>query len=82
VVSEVTEERHDGMAVLELNRPVANALAPSLRKEFETRLTAALADPVVKAIVLKGAGRGFPPASISPNTSGHWRRLGSVIFAK
>jgi 3-hydroxyacyl-CoA dehydrogenase len=59
VVSEVNEERDDGIAVLELNRPVANALAPSLRKELETRLTAALADPVVKAIVLKGAGQGF-----------------------
>ncbi len=59
MVSEVNEERDDGIAVLELNRPVANALAPSLRKELASRLTAAFADPAVRAIVLKGAGQGF-----------------------
>lgn len=57
--SEVNEERHDGIAVLKLNRPVANALAPSLRKELEVHLTDAFADPVVKAIVLTGIGQGF-----------------------
>ena len=59
MVSEVEVEHRDGIAVLGLNRPVANALAASLRRALYRELKAALADANVKAIVLNGAGQGF-----------------------
>jgi 3-hydroxyacyl-CoA dehydrogenase len=59
MASEVNEERRNGIAVLELNRPVENALAPSLRQELAQSLETAFSDPAVQAIVLKGAGQGF-----------------------
>jgi len=59
VVSEVDVEHHDGIAVVGLNRPVANALAHSLRCALYDELKAALAEPRVRAIVLKGIGQGF-----------------------
>ena len=59
MVSEVDVEHRDGIAVLGLNRPVANALAPSLRRALHHELKAALADVNVRAIVLRGVGQGF-----------------------
>ena len=49
----------DGVAVLALNRPVANALAPSLRRDLKEAVERAVADPETCAIVLTGAGNGF-----------------------
>jgi 3-hydroxyacyl-CoA dehydrogenase len=59
VVSEVEVEHRAGVAVLGLNRPVANALAPSLRRALFDEVKAALADADVRAIVLKGMGQEF-----------------------
>ena len=49
----------DGVAVLGLNRPVANALSPSLRRTLEDSIQSAVDDATTKAIVLKGIGQGF-----------------------
>jgi 2-(1,2-epoxy-1,2-dihydrophenyl)acetyl-CoA isomerase len=55
--------RHEAqgqVAYLTLNRPESlNALTPALRDELIERLTEASADPVVRAVVLTGTGRGF-----------------------
>ena len=59
MATEVNEQQRNGIIVLELSRPVANALAPSLRHELEQKLKTAFSDPAVAAIVLKGAGQGF-----------------------
>ncbi|MFT4616844.1 MAG: enoyl-CoA hydratase [Minisyncoccia bacterium] len=53
-------ERHDGVAVLTLNRPkrrnaLTSQLLDDLRRTFET----ADADPTVAVVVLTGTGRGF-----------------------
>ena len=59
MVSEVHHEVKDGVAVVTLDRPVANALAPSVRRALHDVITKNLADPAVSAIVLQGAGAGF-----------------------
>lgn len=58
-MSEVGYERRGDIAILTLNRPTANALAPSLRAALKTRLQEALGDDDVAAIVLRGAGGSF-----------------------
>lgn len=47
------------MAVLLLDRPPSNALAPALRAELLERLRAVSGDAGVAAVVLAGAGAGF-----------------------
>ncbi|WP_306154203.1 enoyl-CoA hydratase-related protein [Roseovarius sp. MMSF_3281] len=59
MVSEVDVEFRDSVAVLALNRPVANALSPSLRQALELTIRSAIDDNTIKAIVLKGVGQGF-----------------------
>lgn len=59
MASEVQTELRDGVAVIALDRPVANALAPKLRIELDGALRAAIADEDVRAIVLHGRGRVF-----------------------
>jgi 3-hydroxyacyl-CoA dehydrogenase len=49
----------DGIAVLTLNFPPANAMSPALMDGLYDGLTASLADNAVKAIVLICAGRTF-----------------------
>ncbi len=49
----------DGVAVLRLDRPVANALAPDLRRDLLAALDAVAEDADVRAVVLAGAGAGF-----------------------
>ncbi|BCN40892.1 enoyl-CoA hydratase [Alicycliphilus denitrificans] len=50
----------DGIATLTLNRPqVLNAVNHQQRQNLETAFKALDADPQVRAIVLKGAGRSF-----------------------
>ncbi|WP_299849382.1 enoyl-CoA hydratase/isomerase family protein [uncultured Roseovarius sp.] len=56
---EVHHERRAGVAILTLDRPVANALAPSLRAALSLTLDAAIADDEVQAIVLHSAGSDF-----------------------
>jgi len=56
---EVHHALHDGVAVVTLDRPVANALAPSLRHALQDAIEKTIEDPAVEAIVLHGAGAGF-----------------------
>ena len=58
-MTEVHHERRNGVAVLTLDRPVSNVLAPTLRAELATALDAALSDPGVSSIVLAAAGADF-----------------------
>jgi 3-hydroxyacyl-CoA dehydrogenase len=59
VTSEVHVDRRDRVAVLTLDRPVANILAPSLRAALARALERAAADPATEAVVIRGAGAGF-----------------------
>lgn len=59
MVAQIVEEITDGVAVLRLDRPVANALGPQMRGELRAALDRAVQDPAVSAIVLAGAGAGF-----------------------
>lgn len=53
-------DRHDGVAVLTLNRPERrNALTSQLLDELRRVFEAAAADPTVAIVVLTGTGRGF-----------------------
>jgi enoyl-CoA hydratase/carnithine racemase len=50
----------DGIATIKLNRPdQLNALLPGMGELYADTLRAADADPLVRAIVVTGAGRGF-----------------------
>ena len=49
----------DGVAVVTLDSPPVNALSPALMEGIYDAMTAALADPAAKAVVLICAGRTF-----------------------
>ena len=50
----------DGVTTLTLNRPAQfNALTQALLGELETALAAIALDPVVRVVVLAGAGKAF-----------------------
>jgi len=56
----VLYERHEGVAVVTLNRPQRlNAWTPALATRYFDRLEEAEDDESVRAIVVTGAGRGF-----------------------
>ena len=56
----VTLEKNDLIGTLTLNRPEKlNAMHPPLLSEFEKATTEAEADPEIKALVIRGAGRSF-----------------------
>jgi 3-hydroxyacyl-CoA dehydrogenase len=55
----IQTEQSEGVAVLRLDRPVANALSPDLRAALLAALDAAEADDTCRAVVLAGAGTGF-----------------------
>jgi 3-hydroxyacyl-CoA dehydrogenase len=55
----IQTEQSEGVAVLRLGRPVANALSPDLRAALLAALDAAEADDTCRAVVLAGAGTGF-----------------------
>ncbi|HKL46664.1 MAG TPA: enoyl-CoA hydratase-related protein [Roseovarius sp.] len=59
MTSEVHIELSDGIAIVTLDRPVANALAPGLRAQLAQALTEAFGRDDVRAIVLRGAGSVF-----------------------
>ncbi|MET4127375.1 enoyl-CoA hydratase-related protein [Roseovarius sp. MBR-6] len=74
----IDREERDGVVVLRLNRPLANALAPELRAELITALADTSASGAALAIVIAGAGEGFssgvdlseydaPPVAPSPS---------------
>ena len=50
----------EAIATITLNRPERlNTIVPPMPEELEAAVNAAIADPHVKAIVLRGAGRSF-----------------------
>ncbi|MEO3415818.1 enoyl-CoA hydratase-related protein [Roseovarius sp. CAU 1744] len=58
-MAEVHQERRSGVAILTLDRPVANVLAHSLRAALLSEINNALADDDVSAIVIAAAGNDF-----------------------
>jgi enoyl-CoA hydratase/carnithine racemase len=85
----VNEERHEAVAVLQLNRPEArNALSPELMEELSVALERLDHDPQARAIVLAGSDevfaagadiralrdRGFGETLFHP-TSAFWKRV-------
>lgn len=58
-MAEVNHHRRSGVAILTLNRPVANVLAHSLRTDLQNALSSAVADDDVSAIVLAASGADF-----------------------
>jgi enoyl-CoA hydratase len=54
-----TEDRDEGIRVLTLARPPANAITPELLSDLESALEAARGDDGVRAVVLTGEGRFF-----------------------
>jgi len=59
VSGKIQTDQKDGITVLRLDRPVANALAPDLRAALMAALDAAEADSACGAVVLAGTGTGF-----------------------
>ena len=68
----------DGVAVVTLDSPPVNALGAAVRQGIAQRVSSALEDAAVAAVVLAGSGRGFsggadirefgkPPAKDVPN---------------
>jgi enoyl-CoA hydratase/carnithine racemase len=56
----VLRDIRDGVAILTLNRPDRlNAWTPAMEARYFGYLEDAAADPVVRAIVVTGAGKGF-----------------------
>jgi enoyl-CoA hydratase/carnithine racemase len=53
------EDREQGVRVLTLDRPPANAITPELLHDLTANLNSALHDETVRAIVLTGEGRFF-----------------------
>ncbi|MDT8328705.1 MAG: enoyl-CoA hydratase-related protein [Roseovarius sp.] len=59
MTGQIEIERRDGVTVLRMNRPVANALAPELRADLLAALRNAAGDGATRAVVICGAGPGF-----------------------
>lgn len=59
MVREVRSDKQNGVALITLDRPVANILSPTLRSGLAEALEGALGDAGVGALVLTGAGQGF-----------------------
>jgi 3-hydroxyacyl-CoA dehydrogenase len=55
----VRQDRDGDVAVLTLAHPPVNALSDAVRTGLAQGLQAALADPAVRAVVIRGEGRGF-----------------------
>jgi enoyl-CoA hydratase len=66
----------DGVATITLNRPQAlNTIVPPMPDEVEAAVTAAVRDPEVKVIVLRGAGRAFCAGYDFGGGFHHWDEL-------
>lgn len=59
MTGQIRQELRDGVAVLLLDRPVANALSPDLRVELAAALDRTSTGAEVRAVVLAGSGAGF-----------------------
>ncbi|WP_306113841.1 MULTISPECIES: enoyl-CoA hydratase-related protein [unclassified Roseovarius] len=55
----MNHQRRSGVAILTLNRPMANVLAHSLRTDLQNALNSAVSDAEVSAIVLAASGADF-----------------------
>ena len=79
----VRQERVGDVAVLVLAHPPVNALSAAVRTGLAAGLQAALADPAVKSIVIRGEGRGFSAgADIAEfGKPGQGPRLGDLCLA-
>ena len=63
----------DGIATITLNRPERlNTIVPPMPDEIEAAVHAAVADPGVKVIVLRGAGRAFCAGFDFADGFHHW----------
>lgn len=59
-MSTVLLEKHDGFAIVTLNRPEAmNALSRDLRRDFVTAFTACTEDRDIRVVILTGNGKAF-----------------------
>jgi enoyl-CoA hydratase len=59
-MSFVLLEKHDGYAVVTLNRPDAmNALSRELRRDFVSAFEACVDDPAIRVVILTGNGKAF-----------------------
>ncbi|MCB1704936.1 MAG: enoyl-CoA hydratase [Halioglobus sp.] len=59
-MSTVLLEKHEGYAIVTLNRPEAmNALSRELRRDFVAAFTACTEDPGIRVVILTGNGRAF-----------------------
>jgi enoyl-CoA hydratase len=64
------------VATITLNRPDRlNTIVPPMPDEFETAVRRATADPTVKVIVLRGAGRSFCAGYDFGNGFHHWDEM-------
>ncbi len=54
-----SEDRGDGVRLLTLDRPPANAITPALLEDLTAALDAAREDDAVRAVVLTGEGKFF-----------------------
>ncbi len=55
----VAYQSHDGIAVLTVNNPPVNALSPGVPEGIQKYISAAAADPQIRAVILIGGGRTF-----------------------
>jgi len=59
-MSTVLLEKHDGFAIVTLNRPQAmNALSRDLRRDFVSVFQTCTEDPGIRVIILTGSGKAF-----------------------
>jgi enoyl-CoA hydratase len=59
-MSTVLLEKHDGFAIVTLNRPQAmNALSRELRRDFVAAFTQCREDPDIRVVILTGNGKAF-----------------------
>jgi enoyl-CoA hydratase len=59
-MSTVLLEKHDGFAIVTLNRPEAmNALSRELRRDFLAAFTVCTRDPQIRVVILTGNGKAF-----------------------
>src|SRR5207247_4785707 len=54
-----SEDREDGVRVVTLDRPLANAITPTLLRDLSSALDEAREDDAVRAVILTGEGRFF-----------------------
>ena len=72
----VRQERVGDVALLVLTHPPVNALSDAVRAGLAAGLQAALADPAIRAIVIRGEGRGFSAGADIAEFGAEFGRVG------